>query len=78
MQKTFTIEEIKNYILSMDSLGDVLYFLSEEKIIEANKNEPAELDEDEVISQFEAIKELEEQTERKSLFELTNKYKSGG
>lgn len=35
--KTFSIEEIKNYILSQDSLGDVLYNLSEEKIIKANK-----------------------------------------
>ncbi len=35
--KTFSIEEIKNYILSQDSLGDVLYNLSEEKIKKANK-----------------------------------------
>ena len=37
MQKTFTIDEIKNYILSQDSLGDVLYNLTEEKIIRANE-----------------------------------------
>lgn len=35
--KKFSIEEIRNYIRSQDSLGDVLYFLSEEKIIEANQ-----------------------------------------
>jgi hypothetical protein len=45
MQNTFTIEEIKNYILSQDSLGDVLYNLTEEKIIKAN--ELTEEDEDE-------------------------------
>jgi hypothetical protein len=45
MQNTFTIEEIKNYILSQDSLGDVLYNLTEEKIIKAN--ELIEEDEDE-------------------------------
>jgi len=36
MQNTFTIDEIRNYILSQDSLGDVLYNLTEEKIIKAN------------------------------------------
>jgi PHP family Zn ribbon phosphoesterase len=36
MQTTFTIEEIKKYIISQDSLGDVLYNLNEKKIIEAN------------------------------------------
>lgn len=35
-QKRFTIEEIKNYILSQDSLGDVIYNLSEENIEIAN------------------------------------------
>ena len=40
----FTIEEIRNYILSQDSLGDVMYNLKAEKIIEAN--EPEEEDED--------------------------------
>ena len=37
MSRTFTIDEIKNYILSQDSLGDVLYNLTEEKIIKANE-----------------------------------------
>jgi hypothetical protein len=45
MSRTFTIEEIKTYILSQDSLGDVLYNLTEEKIIKAN--ELIEEDEDE-------------------------------
>lgn len=34
---SFTIEEIKNYIISQDSLGDVLYNLSSENIKKANK-----------------------------------------
>ena len=37
MQNTFTIDEIRKYILSQDSLGDVLYNLSSSKILEANK-----------------------------------------
>lgn len=45
MQKTFTIDEIKNYILSQDSLGDVLYNLTEEKIIRANELMEEEEDE---------------------------------
>ena len=44
MQNTFTIDEIRKYILSQDSLGDVLYNLSVSKILEAN--EPEEDDED--------------------------------
>ena len=44
MSRTFTIDEIRKYILSQDSLGDVLYNLKESKIIEAN--EPEEDDED--------------------------------
>jgi len=39
MEEKFTIEEIKNYILSQDSLGDVLYNLSSENIIKANTNQ---------------------------------------
>lgn len=33
----FSIEEIRQYILSQDSLGDVLYNLSEEAIVKANQ-----------------------------------------
>ena len=44
MQNTFTIDEIRKYILSQDSMGDILYNLSVSKIIEAN--EPEEDDED--------------------------------
>jgi hypothetical protein len=48
MQNTFTIDEIKKYILSQDSLGDVLYNLSVSKIIEANlPEEEDEWEEDE-------------------------------
>jgi len=39
MEEKFTIEEIRNYILSQDSLGDVAYFLSVENIKKANQNE---------------------------------------
>ena len=54
MQNTFTIEEIRKYILSQDSLGDVLYNLSVSKILEANEPEEEEedwdeLDDDEII-----------------------------
>ena len=46
MQNTFTIEEIRKYILSQDSMGDILYNLSVSKILEAN--EPEEEEEDDV------------------------------
>lgn len=36
-KKLFSIEEIRNYIESKDSLGDVAHFLSEENIIKANE-----------------------------------------
>jgi hypothetical protein len=47
MQNTFTIPEIRKYILSQDSLGDVLYNLSASKIIEANEPEENEDEDDE-------------------------------
>jgi hypothetical protein len=46
MQNTFTIDEIRKYILSQDSRGDILYNLSASKIIEANEEEEEEDDED--------------------------------
>ena len=46
MQNTFTIDEIRKYILSQDSLGDVLYNLSVSKILEPNEPEEEEEDED--------------------------------
>lgn len=45
MQTTFTIEEIRNYILSQDSLGDVLYNLKAENIVKANLPEEKEEEE---------------------------------
>jgi hypothetical protein len=36
-QKLFSIQEIKNYLLSKDSMGDIVYYLSEENIIKANE-----------------------------------------
>jgi hypothetical protein len=35
-EKRFSIEEIRNYIKSKDSLGDVMYYLSESEIEKAN------------------------------------------
>lgn len=32
----FTIKEIKKYILKQDSMGDIIYNLSEDNIMEAN------------------------------------------
>ena len=46
MQNTFTIDEIRKYILSQDSLGDVLYNLSVSKILEANEPEEEEDDDE--------------------------------
>ena len=46
MRQTFNIDEIRKYILSQDSLGDVLYNLSVSKILEANVPEEDEDDED--------------------------------
>jgi hypothetical protein len=37
VEPMFTIEEIKNYILSKDSMGDILYFLSADNINKANE-----------------------------------------
>ena len=49
MINTFTVDEIRKYILSQDSLGDVLYNLKAEKIIEANEPEEDDDDEDDDI-----------------------------
>ena len=35
--KTFTLEQIKTYLESQDSLGDIMYNLSEANIEKANK-----------------------------------------
>jgi hypothetical protein len=58
MQNTFTIDEIRKYILSQDSLGDVLHNLSASKILEANEPEENEdedwdgLDDDEIREMY--------------------------
>ena len=44
MSRTFTIEEIRKYILSQDSMGDILYNLKEENIIQANEPEEEDTD----------------------------------
>lgn len=38
-ENRYTIEEIKNYIMSQDSRGDILYYLNDENIKKANKTE---------------------------------------
>jgi hypothetical protein len=53
MQNTFTIDEIRKYILSQDSLGDVLYNLSVSKILEANEEYEDEDEDDEDDFNFE-------------------------
>ena len=45
----FTIEEIRNYINSRDSFGDVAYFLSAENIIKANQPTVDEDDEENIF-----------------------------
>lgn len=42
---TFTIEQIERYILSQDSMGDILYNLNTENIINANKLKCSDCDE---------------------------------
>ena len=44
MQDKFTIEEIKNYIKSRYSLGDVFYFCTAENIRKANEPEEEDLE----------------------------------
>lgn len=36
MEERFTIEEFKKYLLSQDSMGDILYNLSSENVRKAN------------------------------------------
>ena len=57
MQHTFTIDEIRKYILSQDSIGDILYNLSVSKILEANEPDEdeedwEELDDDEIREKY--------------------------
>lgn len=57
MSRTFTIEEIRKYILSQDSIGDILYNLKEENIIQANEPEENDtdwdsLDDDEIREMY--------------------------
>ena len=57
MQNTFNIDEIRKYILSQDSIGDILYNLSVSKILEANEPDEdeedwEELDDDEIREKY--------------------------
>jgi hypothetical protein len=49
----FTINEIRAYLSSQDSLGDVLYFLSAENIEKANE----EVEEVEEVEEIEGIED---------------------
>lgn len=42
-EEKFTVEEFKKYLLSQDSFGDALYFLSVENINKANQDDDDEL-----------------------------------
>lgn len=42
--KSFTITEIRNYLVKQDSRGDIMHNLSEENIEKANQPEPTEED----------------------------------
>lgn len=44
--KTYTIEQIKKYLQSQDSFGDIFYNLSEENIDKANEESEIEEEED--------------------------------
>lgn len=56
MEKKFTIEEIKIYLLSKDSMGDALYFLSAKNIEAAVEEDAAKymesMEEDEENDDF--------------------------
>lgn len=56
--KTFNITEIKNYILSQDSMGDILYNLSEASIDKANVNVTT-FDKKELQRDYEAIENFD-------------------
>ena len=50
MEKKFTVAEIKKYLLSKDSMGDIMYYLSAENIEKAN--EPEESDEEDLDDNY--------------------------
>lgn len=41
---SFTIEQFKKYLLNCNSLGDALYFLNEQSVLNSNKEEEIEED----------------------------------
>jgi len=43
MEEKFTVEEFRNFILSQDSLGDVMYYLDAKNIRKANFKDDNEL-----------------------------------
>lgn len=56
-QEKFTINEIKKYITSQDSLGDVMYNLSAKNIVKANIEDPITLYKQWLMEEFESITE---------------------
>jgi len=53
MEETFTIEQIRNYLLSQDSKGDILYNLSADAIFRANNVENDEFDDEDEFDDHE-------------------------
>jgi hypothetical protein len=60
MQNTFTIDEIRKYILSQDSMGDILYNLSVSKILEANEPEEDDDEDDDEDVDWDILDEIKE------------------
>jgi hypothetical protein len=57
----FSIEEIKNYIMSQDSMGDILYNLSAENIVDANASKCSQCQEktpQETLDTFDGVCEF--------------------
>lgn len=50
---TFTIEQIRNYLLLQESRGDILYNLSEANILKANEVNHEQEDEEDYVDPFE-------------------------
>lgn len=48
MDEEFTVEEIRKYIMSQDSLGDVMYNLNAKNIIIANEEEECDATESDI------------------------------
>jgi hypothetical protein len=68
-QEKFTISEIKKYITSQDSLGDVLYNLTADNIVKANIEDPIVIYKKWLMGEFESI--TEEYTNSETMLDVT-------